>query len=148
MDYNRYFFWSIPENEAKLTSSSTVQHYDVIVLPVLLSKGSHFKEFLAVSIIRSKEREPTEIPFLHIHDRRLITLQALLPSFLGCGNSKVCGGLEEFLTQFKIQVDKLVNVYIQNPDTLELRYWDYSNIAAQKNIIKLVKAWLSTKLHS
>ena len=63
----------------------------------------------AISFVGASGGYDKNIPFHKIDDRRLVSLQTILPSYLGLGHSQPCSTMEDFITLFKKQILMLVN---------------------------------------
>ena len=145
-NFNRYFIWNT-NNPIQPLINGSYQQFDVMILPEIRKKeGSIFWNIVntAISLVGASGGYDKNIPFLKIGDRRLVSLQTLLPSYLGVGYSQPCCTLEDFITHFKKQTFMLVYFSIQcvGESIHGVRHWDNSEQAQHDHLIQLVEAWI------
>ena len=146
-NFNRYFIWNTSNNPVQPLINGSYQQFDVMILPEIRKKeGLTFWNIVntANSFVGASGGYDKDIPFLKIGDRRLVSLQTLLPSYLGLGHSQPCSTMEDFITHFKKQILMLVNFSIQcvGADAHWIRHWDISEQAQHDHLIQLVEAWI------
>ena len=143
-DYDRYFIWNIERLPITSMNNNTYHKYDMMILPELHKKGSAFWGYVntAYSYMTSGKTDKG-IPFQNITDRRLVSLQALLPSYMGRGYSQPYRDLGQFLTTLIHYVNSLMYFRIQAIGSHYFKYWDYSEDEA-KNLLKLIEVWIAT----
>ncbi|KAI6647030.1 E3 ubiquitin-protein ligase [Oopsacas minuta] len=135
-DYNRFFIWNINQQPLQAFNNNTYQQFDMMILPEIRKKGTFWGYTLPWG--------EKDTPFRDITDRRLVSLQALLPSYLGCGYSQPCQDLGYFLAQFTCLVKTLMYTRIQRLYANVFRYWDpYDNTIPKQSVI-LVELWIMT----
>ena len=141
-NYNRNFLWNINIYPISQTTNRTYQQYDIMILPDIRKKeGWKYSDYIPSFFLRSGYSD-SNIKFPNINDRRLISLQAFLPSYLGLGHSQPCRNLEDFITQFNTLIDTLMYFQIHNPDFKYLRIWE----SGDTNFLttNLVESWIMT----
>ena len=132
---NRYFSWNIDTCPIALVDQGIYQQYDVMVLPEICKKedptlwGFVISAFNYVTPAGWKVRD---VPFNNLDERRLVSLQAFLPSFLGLGQSQPCDTLEEFILHFNTQ---LKNVTRYNPGSKV-------NVDQSNKMRLLIESWI------
>ena len=146
-NFNRYFIWNTSNNPIQPLINGSYQQFDVMILPELRKKeGSTFWNIVntAISFVGASGGYDKNIPFLKIGDRRLISLQTLLPSYLVLGHSQPCSTMEDFITHFNKQILMLVYFSIQcvGEGIHGVRHWDFPEQMQHDNLIKLVEAWI------
>ena len=146
-NFNRYFIWNTSNNPVQPLINGSYQQFDMMILPEIRKKeGSTFSNIVntAISFVGASGGYDKDIPFHKIGDRRLVSLQTLLPSYLGLGHSQPCSTMEDFITYFKKQTFMLVNFSIQcvGEGIHEVRHWNFSEQAQHDNLIQLVEAWI------
>ena len=141
-NYNRNFLWNINIYPISQTTNRTYQQYDIMILPDIRKKeGWKYSDYFPSFFLRSGCSD-SNIKFPDINDRRLISLQAFLPSYLGLGHSQPCRNLEDFITQFNTLIDTLMYFQIHNPDFNYVGNWE----SGDTNFLttNLVGSWIMT----
>ena len=145
-NFNRYFIWNT-NNPVQPLINGSYQQFDMMILPEIRKKeGSTFWNIVntAISFVGASGGYDKDIPFLKIGDRRLVSLQTLLPSYLGLGHSQPCSTMEDFITLFKKQILMLVyfSIHCVGEGIYRVRHWDNSEQAQHDHLIQLVEAWI------
>ena len=146
-NFNRYFIWNTSNNPVQPLINGSYQQFDMMILPEIRKKeGPTFWNIVntAISFVGASGGYDKDIPFHKIGDRRLVSLQTLLPSYLGLGHSQPCSTMEDFITHFNKQILTLVNFSIQcvGEGIHGVRHWDFSEQVKHDNLIQLVEAWI------
>ena len=138
-DYNRFFIWYPNTDPISQTDNRTYQQYDVMILPYACKESG-----IVISLIRyiTGSDNVENIKFQNLFERKLITLQAFLPSYLGLGHSPPCKSLEDFISQFTFLINTLVHFRIHNREIHHTRQCEFRDIKSQK--ITLVESWMET----
>ena len=139
-NFNRFFNWNMVTKPIGTLVDNTYQHYDMMILPDISKNGGHSFWDAAVNTpsVWSKK-----IPFSRVIDRISVSLQVLLPNYLGCGEYQSCNCMGEFLKQFNTLVSSLFYFCIKDPSTSTYRYWELCNWV-QYNLTILIETWIST----
>ena len=143
-DFNRYFIWNIEKPPIALMNS-TYHKVDMMILPGLHKKGSTVWGYVknaAYSIVTTGSTDK-DIPFKNITDRRLVSLQAILPSYMGRGFSQPCQDLGQLMTTLTYYVNSLMYFRIQAIETYFLRNWKYSHDDVIRNLLKLIEVLIT-----
>ena len=138
-EYNRFMRIPLDKyNKEELIGKSFYQ-FDLMVLPEITKKSKGYMSQLFSLLVSDKEP-----PFLDIAERRLFSLQALLPSYLEFGGLEPCSTMEIFITEFNKRIIELIyfeladiNYYHHAP-----RFWNLHKKDREQNLIKLVESWL------
>ena len=144
-NFDRYFLWDTVKHPKQQLINSTYQQFDMMILPEIRKKEDTVFWSIGnttISYVGVSGKNDRDIPFYNIADRRLASLQTLLPSYLGLGNSQPCGNLEDFVTHFQKLVNMLMYFYIQPSDCQGRRYWELYEQLHYDNFIKLVETWI------
>ena len=115
----------------------------MMILPDLHKKGSIFWGIAntALSYLGWNDKG---IPFQNITDRRLVSLQALLPSYMERGFSQPCQELGLFLSTLTHFVSSLMYFRIQAIESRFLRNWEHFDDDAAQNLLKLIEVWITS----
>ena len=145
-NYNRYLIWNT-NNPIQPLINGSYQQFDTMILPEIRKKeGSTFWNIVntAISFVGASGGYDKDIPFHKIGDRRLVSLQTLLPSYLGLGHSQPCSTMEDFITHFNKQILMLVYFSIQcvGEGIRRIRHWDNQEQVQHDHLIQLVEAWI------
>ena len=137
-DYNRCFIWNFNTHPIEQTPKRTYQHYDTMILPDTSKKEGGIGDWI---FSLWSPRNDIRIKFNQISIRRLISLQAFLPSYLGLGHSQPCNSLEEFIIQFIALTDTLIYFQIRDPEfNHAAKNWDFKYTDAE--MASLVESWI------
>ena len=138
-NFDRFFNWNMVTKPIGTLVDNTYQHYDMMILPEISKmEGTSFWVNLVTPSAWSKK-----IQFSKVIDRILVSLQVLLPNYLGCGEYQPCNCMGEFLKQFNTLVSSLFYFFIKDPSTSTYRYWELGNWV-QYNLTILIETWIST----
>ncbi|KAI6655289.1 hypothetical protein LOD99_11425 [Oopsacas minuta] len=142
-DVNRYFNLKFNDKERKeRIVGHSHQHYDIMILPDTRKKESSSLWSNIVSTVSYyTTSKGGDIPFYNINERKLISLQVLLPKYHQLGHLMPCTLLEDFISKFIIEIDKFVYFYVQDTRGQHDPFiWNsYDN---QNNTSKLPEEWI------
>ena len=125
-DFNRFYILKIDDYSITSIKNNTFHKFDMMILPKL-NKG---------------------IPFLNITDRRLVSLQAFLPPYIGRGFSQPCKDLGKYLATLTQYVNSLMYFRIQETRTQLFRFWEYYNDDVARNLLNLISVWIKSVYHN
>ena len=143
-NFNRYFILETHKIPEQQLNNAIYQQFDMMILPEIRKKeDTVFWSFVnTFNFMGSSGKNEKDIPFYNITDRRLVSLQILLPSYLGLGHSHSCSNLEDFISHFQKLVDMLMNFSIQLVNGQTIRHWEYTVHSRYDNLLKLVTTWI------
>ena len=144
-DFNRYFIWNIEKYPIASMNNNTYHKIDMMILPELHKKGSTVWGLVntAYSYVTTGSTDKG-IPFQNITDRRLVSLQAFIPPYMGHGLSQPCQDLGQFLATLTQYVDSLMYFRIQAIGSRYFRSWEYLDDDAAQNLLKLIEVWITS----
>ena len=143
-NFNRYFILDLIKNPEQQLNNAIFQQFDMMILPEIRKKeDTAFWSFVnTLNLMGSSGKNEKDIPFYNIADRRLVSLQILLPSYLGLGHSHSCSNLEDFISHFQKLVDILMNFSIQLVHGQTIRLWEITDYVRSDDLLKLVTTWI------
>ena len=143
-NYDRYFSWDLNTDLISQTNNRTYQQYDIMILPNSRKEsGLFWNLYKKVSFYGSGSGNVENKKFHNISERRFISLQTFLPSYLGLGYSdEPCNNLEEFIAHFSSLIKALMHFQIQNPDNKVMRNWDCYDNSYNSPKNKLIESWI------
>ena len=146
-EVKRYFSFTSKISERSELIGRIHQQYDIMILPDLRKKDTSSIWSQLVKTVSYSTSHGSNVPFYNINERRLISLQALLPRYYNLGHHSDCKILEDFLVLFTIEVNELSYFHIENLNKCNKppHYWDHN----LKDISpKLLDTWIKTILIS
>ena len=140
-DFNRYFIWNIEKYPITSIYNNTYHKFDMMILPELHKKGSTFWGYVntAYSYLGWADKD---IPFKNITDRRLVSLQAFLPTYMARGFTQPCQDLGQFLATLTNYVNSLMYFRIQEIRSTDFRFWEYNNDSVAHSLLKIIEVWI------
>ena len=142
VNYNRYFIWDTVNLPISSLYNNTYQHFDMMVLPnTFKSMPIHGLVNTNQSNITSYAKTDPNIEFFKINERILVSFQAFLPSYYGCGYSNL-NNLEEFLNEFHYIIRILCHAKLRDPDLNKSIPCDNSCSTARLFCLELVQSWI------
>ena len=140
-DFNRFLRILVDKYSKEDLVGKTFPYIDIMILPEISKKSKGYWNQI-VSFFSGKD------PFLDISERRLLSLQALLPSYLEFGSLNPCSTMEIFLSEFHRIVKELIYIRIVdlNHEYSAPRFWNYFEQDSEQNMVKLVETWLGIKV--
>ncbi|KAI6655773.1 E3 ubiquitin-protein ligase [Oopsacas minuta] len=142
-DVNRYFNLKFDDNERKeRIVGHSYQHYDIMILPDTRKKeSSSFWSNIMSTVSYYTTSKGGDIPFYNINERKLISLQVLLPKYYQLGHLMPCTLLKDFISKFIFEINKFVYFYVQDYQGYHSSYiwYSYDN---QNYTSKLPEEWI------
>ena len=141
INFDRFFRWNMVTKPIGTLMDSTYQHYDMMIIPDISKiEGRSFWD-TAINFV-TPSAWYKKVSFSNVIDRILVSLQVLLPNYLGCGESQPCNCMGEFLKQFDTLVNSLFYFLIKDPSQSYSRYWEHYHWV-QFNLTIVIETWIS-----